>query len=78
MFDSVPAMFTWPAHPDDDHVFNLAIHANAEYLVTWERRILKLANDTTLPADLLRRLAPDLKIVTPKELAEVLKMPRME
>ncbi len=68
----VPDAFTWPQHPDDDHVFNLAIHAKATCLVTWEARILKLATETTRAAELLRRLAPELRIVTPKALAEEL------
>lgn len=72
-FSAVPAVFTWPQHPNDDHLFNLAIHTKAEYLVTWEERILKLATDATPAADLLRRLAPNLSIVTPKQLAELLK-----
>ncbi|MGB7158103.1 MAG: putative toxin-antitoxin system toxin component, PIN family [Tepidisphaeraceae bacterium] len=71
-FDSIPAAFTWPQHPDDDHIFNLAIHAKATRLVTWETRILNLASETTPAADLLRQIAPDLRIVTPKMLAEEL------
>src|ERR1700710_1538902 len=38
-FNAVPNLFTWPQHPDDDHLFNLAIHAKADYLITWETRI---------------------------------------
>ncbi len=71
-FDPVPSVFTWPQHRDDDHVFNLAIHSKATRLVTWETRILMLATDPSPAADLLRRLAPDLHIVTPKTLAEEL------
>ncbi len=71
-FDPIPADFTWPQHPDDDHVFNLAIHAKATRLVTWEARMLKLATETTPAAELLRQLAPNLRIVTPKMLAEEL------
>jgi putative PIN family toxin of toxin-antitoxin system len=74
-FSNVPRVFTWPHHPDDDHIFNLAIHSKAKYLVTWETRILKLATDTTPAADLLRKLAPDLAIITPKQLADLLKSP---
>lgn len=67
--DPIPNLFTWPAHPDDDHLFNLAIEARAEFLVTWEKRILKLAVANTGEAVALRRLAPQLKIITPPELA---------
>jgi putative PIN family toxin of toxin-antitoxin system len=72
----IPNAFNWAQHPDDDHAFNLAIAARAEYLVTWEDRILKLSSDESSPANRLRALAPQLKIVTPKELAERLKSPR--
>ncbi len=71
-FDPLPVVFTWPQHPDDDHVFNLAIHAKSPRLVTWETRIFKLASEATPAADQLRRLAPDLRIVTPKALVEEL------
>jgi predicted nucleic acid-binding protein len=52
---------------------NLAIHAQAEYLVTWETRMLKFANDKSESAELLRRLAPQLRIVNPERFAQVLK-----
>lgn len=68
-FDPIPNLFSWPEHPDDDHLFNLAIEARAEFLVTWEKRILKLAVANTGGAIALRRLTPQLKIITPPELA---------
>jgi putative PIN family toxin of toxin-antitoxin system len=71
--EPAPNVFTWPQHPDDDHLFNLAIAARADYLVTWETRILKLGKDATPAAELLRQLAPALAIVTPAELAAELK-----
>jgi predicted nucleic acid-binding protein len=69
----VPNAFTWPHHPDDDHIFNLAIATRAEYLVTWENRLRKLGTDTSDDARRLRTLAPQLEIITPLELAERLK-----
>jgi putative PIN family toxin of toxin-antitoxin system len=74
MFDP-PSVFTWPVDPGDDHVFNLAIHARAEYLVTWETRMLKLANEMSEAAASLRRLAPDLQIVNPEQFAQALHRP---
>jgi putative PIN family toxin of toxin-antitoxin system len=73
--ESVPQTFTWSLHPDDDHLFNAAIAASAKYLVTWESRLLKLGNDTTPDANRLRQLAPQLEIVTPVQLAEILRLP---
>lgn len=71
--ERVPHVFSLPAHPDDDHVFNLAIHAKARYLVTCERRILDLPARDTPASKFLRELAPHLQIVSPAELANVLK-----
>lgn len=73
MFDPVPSQFTWPAHPDDDHIFNLAIHAHAEYLVTWETRILRLPLETSESGSMLRQLAPQLQIVNLEKFAQMLK-----
>ena len=72
-FEKVPPHFTLSSHPKDDHILNLAIESKAEYLVTWEGRILKLLSDPTAEAEQFRKLAPQLKIVTPKDLAENLK-----
>lgn len=69
----VPAAFNWPQHPDDNHLFDLAIHAKARYVVTWETRLLKLSTEASAVADLIRHLAPDLVILTPQELADLLR-----
>jgi len=73
VYDPVPAAFTLPVHPDDDHLFNLAIHASAEYLVTWESRLLKLLGSPDPMSIRLKQLAPKLKIITPKELADLVR-----
>ncbi|MBC7784668.1 MAG: putative toxin-antitoxin system toxin component, PIN family [Burkholderiales bacterium] len=78
LFEEVPSTFTWPEHPDDDHLFNLAIASNVKYLVTWENRILKVAQERSPAAALLRQLAPQLSIVTPADLAAELRSQRDE
>ena len=72
MFSTIPNAFTWPEHPSDDHLLNLTIHAKADYLVTWETRILGLHVQETQFAKAFRGLAPNLKIVNPKQFAEKL------
>jgi predicted nucleic acid-binding protein len=72
-FQHVPKLFTLRLHPDDDHLFNLAIEAQAAYLVTWETRLLGLRTAKTDVGKRLRQLAPGLSILTPKELGEALK-----
>lgn len=73
IISNVPNAYTWPQHPDDDHLFNLAIHTKAKYLVTWEKRILGLPSSSTQSADLLRQLAPGLIIITPTQFAAELR-----
>ena len=73
-FDQVSTRFSLPQHPEDDHLFDLAIAAQAAYLVTWESRLLKLRDAHTPEAKRLRQLAPKLIILTPKELADMLKL----
>src|SRR3954452_10909874 len=71
--DPVPRTFSWPHHPDDDHLFNLAITSQAQYLVTWECRILALPTTTDPAAPDRRRLSPALSIITPAQLAAIVK-----
>jgi putative PIN family toxin of toxin-antitoxin system len=72
-FPDVPSVFTFERHPDDDHLFNLAIESKARYLVTFETRILALQDAQSSDAKRLRTLAPELRIVSPPTLAKQLK-----
>src|SRR5205085_428719 len=63
----VPKAFTWRQHPDDDHVFNLAILVQTDYLVTWEQRLLNFFEAAGEAAAKLRSLAPQLRIINPKQ-----------
>ena len=57
----------------DDPSLDRAIEAGARYLVTWEKRILKIQDGGTSAAAELRRLAPNLKIVNPEDIAHELR-----
>jgi predicted nucleic acid-binding protein len=72
-FPRVPPVFTLTDHPDDDHLFNLAIEANAAYLVTWENRILRVNEQQTPDSIRLHELAPRLRIVNPASFAKEVK-----
>jgi putative PIN family toxin of toxin-antitoxin system len=74
-FPAIARAFTWPRHPDDDHLFNLAIAAQARFLVTWEKRILGLATEQSVDAERLRSLASGLSIISPAELGRHLANP---
>ena len=67
-YDPVLPLFTLSRHSDDDHVFNLAIAAQADFLVTWEKRLLNLASSTDPESQLLWQFVPRLIILSPAEL----------
>ena len=70
---SVPKVFPLPRDPDDQPYTDLAIAADAKYLVTWNDRHLTylMRQDTSEGIDFCRRF-PSLKIVDPPTfLAEI-------
>jgi putative PIN family toxin of toxin-antitoxin system len=69
-FEDVPPKFSLPSHAKDNHLFDLAIESQSSYLVTWESRLLKLREDLSPEAMLLRDIAPQLLILTPKEFSQ--------
>lgn len=75
-FEEVPPLFSLSSHTKDDHLFNLAIESDAQYLVTFDNRILALQDGRTPDAKRLRELAPNLRILNPPGLARNLKSRR--
>lgn len=75
-YENVPPVFSLSRHTKDDHLFNLAIAAQARYLVTFEKRILALQDGQTTAAKRLREMAPALRIVNPPALVQELKARR--
>lgn len=65
--DSVPVAFTLPRDPDDEPYINLAIAANADYLVTRDKDMLDLMQD---PA--FRARYPNLTIIDPVMMLQIL------
>lgn len=66
--NAVPRRFQYDRDPGDEFVVNLALEANAEYLITRDRDLLDLMGDATFreghrslsildPVDFLRELA---------------------
>lgn len=68
----VPRLFEFERDPKDEPYINLAIAANAGFLVSRDKDILDLAANPGSPGERLRRLAPELRILSPVAfLAEV-------
>ncbi len=63
--ETVPRVFQFARDPDDELYINLALAGQARYLVTRDRDLLDLAEETTPQARELQRLHPGLKILGP-------------
>ena len=66
----VPAAYSLPRDPDDEPYLNLAIAANADYLVTWDKDMLDLMQDQGF-----RTQYPRLVILNPVALLQALAPP---
>jgi uncharacterized protein len=66
--DDVPASYSLPRDPDDEPYLNLAIAADADYLVTWDQDLLDLMHDATF-----RSQYPRLIILNPVALLQGLR-----
>jgi putative PIN family toxin of toxin-antitoxin system len=65
--DDVPGSYSLPRDPDDEPYLNLAIATNADYLVTWDKDMLDLMQDTDF-----RDQYPQLTILSPVALLQIL------
>jgi len=69
-FDDVPSVYSLARDPDDEPYLNLALAANAEYLVTWDNDMLDLMHDEGF-----RSSYHHLAILTPVALLQILMSP---
>jgi predicted nucleic acid-binding protein len=65
LIDPVPSRISYERDPDDEPVLNLALEANARYLVTRDNDLLDLMQENDPVGKLLRQQAPDLTILDP-------------
>lgn len=65
VLDAVPQRFVYPRDPKDEPYLNLAIAAEAAYLVSRDDDLLDLQDPTSPLGRALRVLAPQLAIVDP-------------
>lgn len=70
--DLVPHVFDLHRDPDDAHYINLALAANAKLIVSRDKDLLTLRDDTTLQGQEFRQRFPELAILTPPEALSLL------
>jgi putative PIN family toxin of toxin-antitoxin system len=73
IIEDVPQVFDFTRDPDDAHYVDLAIAAQAKLIVSRDRDLLSLNDDTTLEGRDFKRRFPDLEILTPTELLRALR-----
>ncbi len=61
----MPIIFQCPRDPDDEHILNLAIVSNAQFLVTRDNDLLDLMKEDNPDGQAYRRHCPGLTILNP-------------
>ncbi len=69
---SVPTLFSFSRDPDDEPYLNLAIHIQADYLVTRDNDLLALQAEPDSQLNPFRLLGPNIQIVNPNEFTTIL------
>jgi putative PIN family toxin of toxin-antitoxin system len=69
----VPSLFSLPRDPDDEPYLNLALAADVDYLVTWDKDLLDLMLDASFRAQY-----PRLTILNPVALLQILVPPTQQ
>ena len=67
----VPPVFRYARDPDDEHILDLAIACEAQFLVTRDNDLLDLMNAKNPDGQIFRTLAPRLVKLTPPEFLHV-------
>jgi putative PIN family toxin of toxin-antitoxin system len=68
LVQAVPAAFVHARDPKDEPYVNLALAGGARYVVTWDRDLLDLMNESRDDGRAFRQSFPELRILTPDEL----------
>ena len=68
LIDPLPQHVSYARDPDDEHILNLAIEAEAAYIVSFDNDLLDLMHSTREEARDFRQRFPSITILTPGEL----------
>jgi putative PIN family toxin of toxin-antitoxin system len=75
MISEVPAVFLYARDPDDEHILNLVLAVKAQYLVTRDKDLLDLMDESNADGVEYLKLAPDLRILDPIAFLQVVNPP---
>lgn len=69
---NIPSKFSYSRDPKDEKYINLAIEAEADYIVSRDKDLLDLMSDISVEAKEFRQKSRPLKIVEPIEFLEII------
>ena len=72
--EDVPDLFSFPRDPKDEPYVNLALSADAPYLVTWDSDLLDLMDHDRADGREFVERFPSLRIVTPPDLLRAMRL----
>jgi putative PIN family toxin of toxin-antitoxin system len=78
LIDEVPEVFSYKRDPDDAHYINLAIAGGAFLVVSRDRDLLDLSNESDPDGRVLRASYPSLRILTPPQFLQLIRLPSSE
>jgi putative PIN family toxin of toxin-antitoxin system len=70
---NIPKVFSLPRDVDDEVYINLAVEAEADFIVTRDRDLIDLMSDYDIESKMFRRKFRPLKIVQPLEFLQIVK-----
>jgi putative PIN family toxin of toxin-antitoxin system len=76
--NDVPAVLNYPRDPDDAHYIDLALATRSYLVVSRDKDLLDLMNDSNAVGKSLRTNYPDLRIVTPPGFIQLLESQKSE
>lgn len=72
LLNTVPPKFEYPRDPKDEKYINLALEAEADYIVSRDRDLLDLMTDISVVGKEFRQKSRPLKIVEPFEFLKII------
>ena len=72
MVPNPPPYVTYPRDPDDEPVINLAIHVEADYIVTRDKDLLALSDESQPEGRFFRKQFPHLTILDPVAFLQIM------
>lgn len=73
MLENVPKVFEFPRDPKDAHYVNLAVAAQAKLIVSRDKDLLSLRDPNTADGRGFKLQFPELTVLTPPELLDMLR-----